>query len=306
MSLPTQLLYMVGLPAAFAGLAYHSPPTAALIPVLMSPTMLAAWRYRRLPREEAGSSDVAIWTYLGTSVLGPLVAGSLQLSLISVMFKALFGNREGDYMRELQRVTLENVPAEVVDARMQMAWTPQYFLGIAIFSYVGAAIVEEAIKYLALRLAVWRARPRHEHEYLIYAAVAGLGYGTIENILVTYASVTGKETSGMLALTLFERIVFASIGHTVMALLTGLQSVRRDARGEKLAIWQVLAPAVAYHGTWNFLLFSVSAWNGNIGWMHPTDIGSIVFAVSSVIGLQAKAMWEVSKQIKGLRLRSCK
>jgi RsiW-degrading membrane proteinase PrsW (M82 family) len=306
MSLPTQLLFMVGLPAAFAGLAYHSPPTAALIPILLSPTILAVWQYRRLPKEEAGHPEVAIWTYFGSSVLGPLTAGPLQLGLCSLMFKALFGAQASNYMRELQRLTLENVPAEVVEARKLMSWTPRYFLSLAIFSYIGAALVEEAIKYMALRLAVRRARPKHEQEYLIYAAVAGLGYGTIENILVTYASVAKEETGGMIALTMFERIIFASLGHTIMALLTGLQSIRRDARGEKLAFWQVLARAVAYHGTWDFILFSLSAWNGNVGWIHPTDIGSVVFALSSVIALQIRAAWDVSKQLKELQLKACK
>lgn len=305
MFLATQLLYTVGLPAAFAGLAYYSPPTALLMPVLLSPTLLAAWQYRRLPREEAGNAEIATWIYLGISVVGPLIAGAMQLSLLKVMFKALFRGQSNDYMRELGRVTLENLPAEVIDARKQMAWTPQYLLAITIFSYVGAAVVEEALKYLALRLAVHRARPKHEREYLIYAAAAGLGYGTIENILVTYASVK-DETGGMLALTLFERIVFASMGHTIMALLTCLQSIRRDARGEKLSIWQVLANAVAYHGTWNFVLFSVSAWNGNVGWIHPTDVGSIAFALVSVIALQGKATWDVSHQVKELQLKACK
>ena len=222
------------------------------------------------------------------------------------MFKAFFGAQASRYMQELQRVTLESVPTEVIDARKLMSWTPRYYLSLAIFSYVGAALVEEAIKYLALRLAVNRARPKHEYEYLIYAAVVGLGYGTIENILVTYASVKKEETGGMIALNLFERIIFATMGHTIMALLTGLQFIRRDARGEKLSVWRVLARAVAYHGTCNFILFSVSAWNGNIGWIHPTDIGSIVLAFSPVIALQVRAAYDVSKQLRELQLRDCK
>jgi RsiW-degrading membrane proteinase PrsW (M82 family) len=305
MFLATRLLYTVGLPAAFAGLAYHSPPTAALIPVLMSPTLLAARQYHRLPRGEAGNLEIATWTYLGTSIIGPLVAGAIQLSLLSVMLKALFGNQADDYMRELQRVTLENLPTEVLDARKHMAWAPRYFLAITIFSYLGAAVVEEAIKYLALRLAIHRARPKHEREFIVYAAMAGLGYGTIENILVTYASIKKAETFGMIALSLFERIVFASIGHTIMALLTGLQSIRRDARGEKVPMWRVLARAVAYHGTWDLILFSVSAWNGNVGWIHPTDAGSIAFALSSIVALQGKAVWDVLRQLKKLQLKAC-
>jgi RsiW-degrading membrane proteinase PrsW (M82 family) len=306
MSLPTQLLFTVGLPAAFAGLAYHSPPTAALVPLLLSPTILAIRQYRHLPKEKAGHFEVAVWTYFGSSIFGPLVAAPLQLGLCSLMFKAFFGAQASRYMQELQRVTLENVPTEVIDERKLMSWTSRYFLSLAIFSYVGAALVEEAIKYLALRLAVHRAQPKHENEYLIYAAVAGLGYGTIENILVTYASVKKEETGGMIALNLFERIIFASMGHTIMALLTGLQSIRRDARGEKLSLWQVLARAVAYHGTWDFILFSVSAWNGNVGWIHPTDVGSIVFALSSVIALQVRAACDASEQLKELQLSDCK
>jgi RsiW-degrading membrane proteinase PrsW (M82 family) len=305
MSYATQIFCVAGL-QAFAGLAYYSPPTAASIPVLLSPTFLAIWQYHCLPRQEAGSSRVATWTYLGTGILGLPVAGILQLGLCTIMFRALFGSQAGDYVEEIQRVTLQNVSIETIHARQQMAWTPRYFLGLTIFSYIGSAVLEEAIKYFALRLAVRFARPRHEHEHLIYAALAGLGFGTVENTLVTYASITGKETGGMVALGLFERVVLASMGHTIMALLTGLQSIRRDARGEKLAIWQVLARAVAYHGTWNFILMSVSAWNGDVGWIHPTDAGSVFLALSSVITLQVRAAQDVSKQLKGLKLRECK
>ena len=305
MSYARQLLYVVGL-QAFAVLVYCSPPTAALTPVLLSPTFLAIWRYRHLPREEAGSAEVATWTYLETSVLGPLIAAVLQWSLITVLFRTFFGAQASNYMMELQRATLENVPQEVIQARQQMAWTPRYFIVLAIFSYVGAAVVEEAIKYFALRLAIRHARPRHEREYLIYAAFAGLGYGTIENVLVTYSSVNEGESGGMVALTLLERIIFASFGHTIMALLMGLQSIRRDSRGEELALWRVLARAVVYHGTWDFILLSISAWSGNVGWIHPTDIVSIVFGVSSVIALQATAALDVFKQLKELQLRICK
>jgi RsiW-degrading membrane proteinase PrsW (M82 family) len=304
-SLSTRLLWTVGLPSTFAGLAYYSPPTAALTPVLLSPTILAAWQYHRLPREKSGSAEVATWTYVGISVLGPLVAGVLQLSLISVMFKALFGAREGDYMRELQRVTLENVPADIIEARKQMAWSPNYFAALAIFSYLGAGVVEEGIKYVALRLAVLRARPKHEYEYLVYAAMAGLGYAIIENVIFTHTTIEKGESTGMIGLSLFERIVFASIGHTIMALLTGLQSIRRDGRGEKLPIWRVIARAVMYHGTWDFVLFSLSALNGNVGWIHPTDAKSLVLGFSPVIALQGYAMWDFISQFKKLRLQSC-
>ena len=304
-SLPTRLLWTVGLPTTFAGLVYYSPPTAALTPILLSPTMLAAWHYHRLPREKSGSAEVATWTYVGISLLGPLVAGALQLSLITVMFKVLFGAREGDYMRELQRVTLENVPADIVEARKQMAWTPNYFAALAAFSYLGAGVVEEGIKYVALRLAVLRARPKHEYEYLVYAAMAGLGYATIENIIFTHATIKKAETAAMIGLTLFERIVFASIGHTIMALLTGLQSMRRDARGEKIPIWRAIARAVVYHGTWDFALLSLSAWNGNVGWMHPTDVKSIILGFSPVIALQGYAVWDFMTQLKQLRPRPC-
>jgi hypothetical protein len=202
-SLSTRLLWTVGLPTTFAGLAYYSLPTAALTPILLLPTMLAAWQYRRLPRESAGSAEVATWTYVSVS---PLVAGTLQLSLITVMFKALFGARESDYMRELQRVTLDNLPADTIEARKQMAWTPNYFAALAVFSYLGAGVVEEGIKYVTLRLAVFRARPRHEYEYLVYATMAGLGYATTENIIFTHATIEKGESAGMMGLTHHLRI----------------------------------------------------------------------------------------------------
>lgn len=304
--MPTRLLCTVGLPAAFAGLAYHSPPTAALMPVLLAPTAILAWQYHKLPREEAGSTETAIWTYLGTSTLGPLLAGCIQLPLLKITFSALFGAQQSsEYMREMQRVTLENLPAELLDTRRQMAWSPRYLLSILIFSYVGAALVEETIKYLAIRLAIRHCRPKHERQYLIHAATAGLAYGTIENILVTYASIEKSETASMIALTLFERIIFASLGHTIVALLAGLRSIRRDARGEKLSVWRVIAPAVLYHGTWNSVLFALSAWNGNVGWIQPTGVGSVVFGVTSIVALLSKAAWDFWREVEEVDVRGC-
>ncbi|KAL1582484.1 hypothetical protein WHR41_08815 [Cladosporium halotolerans] len=304
-SLPMRLLYTVGLPASFAGLAYCSPPTAALTPLLLSPTIIAAWKLRRLPHQDSGNTEVTAWTYLGTSILGPAIAGAIQLSLCHVFFKLLFGSHSQSYMRELQRVTVEGLSTEAIDVRRQMAWNPRYSLILVILSYVGASAVEEGLKYFALRFAVWRAQPKQEHEYLIYAAAAGLGFGTIENILVTYASVEKGEKSSMIALMLFERAIFSATGHTIMALLTSLQSIRRDSRGENLSMWRVLARPVGYHGTWNFILFSVSAWNGNVGWIHPTDVGSIVFALTSTVALQSRAAWDFWCQLKQLELRLC-
>ena len=195
MSYATQVFYMAGI-QAFAGLAYYSPLKAASIPVLLSPTFFAIWRYHSLPREEASSSKVATWTYLGTGVLGLPAAELLQLGLCSLMFKALFGPQASDYLEEGKRITLENVPTEIILARQQMEWAPGYFLGLMMFSYIGSALLEEAIKYFALRLAIRHSRPWHEHEHLIYAALAGLGFGTIENTLVTYASITGDGITG--------------------------------------------------------------------------------------------------------------
>jgi RsiW-degrading membrane proteinase PrsW (M82 family) len=171
--------------------------------------------------------------------------------------------------------------------------------------HVGAAVVEEAIKYLALRLAVRRARPKQEKEYRIYVAVVGLDYATIENILVIYTSIQNKETGGMVTLTLLERIVLASMGHTIMALLTDLQSTRRDARAEKLSIWQVITRAVAYHGTWDCVLFAVSAWNGNVGCIHPNDAGSIAVALFSVLAFRSKAALDFTRQLRAMRLKAC-
>lgn len=156
-----------------------------------------------------------------------------------------------------------------------------------------------------MRLAVRRARLKHEQEYLVYAAVTRLGYGTIENVLVTYASIQNKETGGMIALTLLERIIFASMGRTIMALLRGLQSIRRDAQGEMLSIWQVIAREAAYHRTWGRVLFVVSVWNGNVGWIHPTDAGSIAVASFSVLALRLKAARDVYRQLGALQLKVC-
>ena len=151
--------------------------------------MLAAWHYHRLPREKSGSAEVATWTYVGISLLGPLVAGALQLSLITVMFKVLFGAREGDYMRELQRVTLEDVPTAIIEARKQMAWTPNYFAALAMFSYLGAGAVWSArfvmdavivdCYFLLFRKTFKHLIYKKMKASLIYTAICGISWLTL-------------------------------------------------------------------------------------------------------------------------------
>lgn len=305
LSTASRSLFALGLPTAFAGLAYASPPTAAIAPVLVTPTVLAARQIWRLPPSEAGDFNTATWTYLGSGLTGPVLVGLVQTVVSIVALKLFFGPQAGTYLKEFQRSTLEGVSTEVIAQRRLFAKDPRSIVILALISYPLAGVLEEAFKYLALRLAMWRTKPNHEREYLIYATAAGIGFATIENLLFVYAGIKGGEVATQVALTALERTVFAIVGHGATAAMVGLRSIHRDSRKDKMSFWEVISRPALYHGTFDFMLFCVSAWNGNVGWIHPTDVVSNVVMFGLGILIQGTLVVDLWKGIKEVRLRPC-
>jgi hypothetical protein len=305
MSTPTRLLCTIGIPAALASIAYTSPPTAALTPILMAPTALAAYWRRDLPTQQRGRLETIVQTYLGTAVLGSLGAVALQTVLSLGALKLLFRDEAPLYLKEFQRPTVSGLSAETLEVRKQMAWSLNYVAYMALVAYPLAGFIEEGVKYLALHFAVKRSPPKHEYEYVVYAAAGGLGFATLENILFLYVGIMAGQTTAKLALTVVERSVFGIFGHGIMACLTGLRLMRSDARGEKLSAFGVVLPSALYHGSFDFMLFCMSAWNGNVGWIHPTDVASNVVMFASGIGLQGMAARDVWEGLRVLRLGAC-
>lgn len=298
----TAVLANIILTVLSIGMAYQTLPSSALLPIIYCPALLAAWKHSGLRRREAGNDNVMGATCTLTNI-SHLVIGKVQAYFAPLVFWIVFGDQGWVCSFGFRNYTDPFAPRRDTLEPCDVAHTSRYRGSLAIISYIGVGLFEEAIKYLALRLAIWRAHPRHEREYMIYAIAAGLGYSISENLSPIYWWILHGETGTMLALRLFEGLTFGTIGHTAMALLIAIQSIRRDARSEKLPLWRILLKPVLYHGTWYYCLLLTSARSDKIGFDHPAKMGRLYRAWTLLAMVQGIAVWDVLRQLKRLKLK---
>ena len=100
---------------------------------------------------------------------------------------------------------LGNIPANLL--RMTSFGTAHPLITLAVDEFIGTAMVEELIKFLILyKFLVKRGYAKTYRSSLVAAALAGLAFGVVENIM--YA----RSTS--LPIMIF-RIIFSNIGHAM-------------------------------------------------------------------------------------------
>jgi RsiW-degrading membrane proteinase PrsW (M82 family) len=63
-----------------------------------------------------------------------------------------------------------------------MASQWQYYVFLALISYVAVALVEEGLKYGSLLLIRRFRAVVHKSEYVTYAMASALGFSTVENL----------------------------------------------------------------------------------------------------------------------------
>lgn len=107
----------------------------------------------------------------------------------------------------------------------------------------------------------------------------------------------------MVASTVFERIAIGMPAHAFSGCLVALAMIRRGCGGERSSFLQILGPPTLYRGTFDFLLFAPSAWNGNIRWVHPKDPTSLAVALSGVVGILLLAFLHVRRDMAQLGLK---
>jgi RsiW-degrading membrane proteinase PrsW (M82 family) len=116
-----------------------------------------------------------------------------------------------------------------------------------------APVVEETLKGAVLFGMLWFRR--HElngpTDGIIYAAMVGLGFATVENI--SYYAATAQ--TGTLASTFVVRGLFTPLLHPLCTALTGVgvatAALREPGRGRVRPIILGLAGAIALHALWN-------------------------------------------------------
>lgn len=112
-----------------------------------------------------------------------------------------------------------------------------------------ALLTEELPKYFSLVLARRYGRVIHERDYILIPIAAALGFSLFENIDFVYGEAVADHFQGAL------------IGVHL------LRRVRGDAGMSSIV--RVLAVRVFFHGLFDFVLFAICAWEGNVGWVHP-------------------------------------
>jgi hypothetical protein len=126
-----------------------------------------------------------------------------------------------------------------------------------------------------------------------------LSFGLLESIGFTYA--TRDDTPLKFLLTLVERCVIGQIGHLFAAALRALRAIRRDYYGDDLSWWGVVGPAVMmFHGMFNFVAVSGSAAEGNVGWIHPSNLRIVLPGLGVIVGMVATLVGQVRREWKGI------
>jgi len=132
----------------------------------------------------------------------------------------------------------------------------EVFTGSVLATIVVAPTCEELAKYWVVKKSVYQSREFDEPvDGIIYAAAAGLGFATLENILYVFSAL---DESLLLALqTGVVRGLVSVPGHVLFSIMWGAAlGMARFMPGpeKKMLVWRGLALSMVAHALFNFLL----------------------------------------------------
>lgn len=243
------------------------------------------------------------WVYLATAVVGMPLMSALQAALTIPFVALVFKKKDQDFLwHELENVKedMDIIDADHRARRAAFAARPSYWIFVLYMSFVVASGMEELLKYIMVRFGK-RHRSIDNLEYLMYGIVAGLSFATLENLGFLIRACQA-ETGGRLLLTLVERIALGVPIHTICATLTAAGLAIQDFNISKLGFMGVIGPSIFFHGMFDFILFGYCAWSGNVGWIHPEDLGSIVVLFVCAIVIITAAAFSLRSRIVILSL----
>lgn len=308
-SLPVRILCALTLLATLVILLILSPLTAALFPILLLPTVWLFWSLNTSDGAPSVDPETMICSYLGAGTVGMVVVLALE-SVLSYGFAILlFGSETQTYLNEwnLQNEhhadAIDTFSIEHRDVRKNMVSRWQYVLFLVLGSYIAVAMVEEGVKYFSL-MAVRRFRAvTSEADYVTYAMASALGMGTVESVAFIYQACQ-SESGPKIAIFVFQRAFLGAPGHAMTSCLLAINVIRRDLRGESMSLWQVMRLPVFLHGTFDFILFYISAVDGNLGWVPPENGISLILVLMLTIGMPLVTLFILRHQTQryGIRL----
>ena len=120
--------------------------------------------------------------------------------------------------------------------------------------FIVAALTEEAFKFFAFRLLIWKNRNFNEFfDGIIYAVFISLGFAAVENILYVFE---GGHSVGVL------RALTAVPGHALFGVAMGYYFGLARFNPEKKSYYMGMAILIPFllHGFYDFILMSENGW----------------------------------------------
>lgn len=154
-----------------------------------------------------------------------------------------------------------------------------YVEGILFTAFVSAALFEEFVKLVALRLTLFRNPDfTQPSDGVTYAVFLSLGFATAENIVLVQTMEMG-----------IIRAFTSTPAHALFAVTMGYYLGKyRFNRGDKMLLFLALVVPTMLHGVYNFLIMSGQQW------------GLFLF-VPYVVFLWVLGMFKLSKLNKKVR-----
>ncbi|KAK1087522.1 hypothetical protein LTR33_001010 [Friedmanniomyces endolithicus] len=301
-------LRWIGMPVFLAATAMGKPLVAVATPFIMLPTLALLYKRHTLPQDRQADLNSLTYIYFG-SIFGIAGVVLAQLLIVRAITKPLFGDQAATFMTELGRSVVKDLTPDQVALRAKLASSWQNWVFLVAMTYVAAGGVEELLKYAPI--AYLRRRQRQSADkkaipkevYLQYAVAAGLGYSTIENMAFARVAVAAGESGWKLALTIFERVVAGSPGHCLTGALLAINVAHMgEYRTTPGNLWRILGGPILWHGTFDFMLFGLSALEGNVGWIHPEDPWRIAGMILVAEGVQLSLFWQTISHLSALNI----
>lgn len=89
---------------------------------------------------------------------------------------------------------------------------------LAIYVFIGIAIIEEFSKWIFIYLIAWKAKAfNHVYDAIVYSVFVSLGFATIENILYVFMNESFEES----ILVAINRMFFSVPGHAFFGVIMG-------------------------------------------------------------------------------------
>ncbi|KAH0844592.1 hypothetical protein AYO21_08520 [Fonsecaea monophora] len=283
------------------------------------PTVYLYSRETSRDHQKRTDTSILVWTFILGGTVGITVAMLAQSVLAYLLAVLCFSGHTNAVVYLAETVKTED---DIIDEahwkrRREMSHRPAYWVFMMLFAFVVAGLVEESIKYIAITTMLgWAQRSSHgagdvinDRDYMTVAVAAALGFATVENMTFLAGAARQRKDSGgsgssagggaIALLTAVERAVIGTPGHCMTAAMIGanmLVRARHDSLGKGgqhstlasiLTTWSILRDPVLFHGCFNFMLFAVSALEGNVGWIHPRGWRTVCFVLVVAVSLQA-------------------